>query len=57
MIGKTLGHYRVVEQLGRGGTGEVIPDNSPTVNRKLAQRSLPDLSQETLFVLSEGGST
>ncbi len=58
MIGKTLGHYRVIEQLGRGGMGEVyvaddlslghrvvlkfLPISSPTDPERMEQGSQPE---------------
>jgi eukaryotic-like serine/threonine-protein kinase len=42
MIGKSLGHYRVGEQLGRGGMGEVYAAQDLSLDRKVARKFLPD---------------
>ena len=36
MIGKTLGKYRVIEQIGRGGMAEVYKAHDPSLDRPVA---------------------
>ena len=42
MVGKTLGHYQITNQLGRGGMGEVFQAKDQVLGREVAIKVLPD---------------
>jgi len=42
MIGKTLGHYQITSQLGKGGMGEVYQAKDQKLGRDVAIKVVPD---------------
>ncbi len=42
MIGTTLGHYQITNQLGKGGMGEVFQAKDQVLGRDVAIKVLPE---------------
>ncbi len=53
MVGKSLGHYSILEPLGRGGAGDVYVAEDNKLNRRVALKILkPSVSDDEMLMLS-----
>ncbi|MAG57014.1 MAG: hypothetical protein CMJ83_12030 [Planctomycetes bacterium] len=51
LVGKTIGGYRILERIGRGGMGTVYKANQTSLNRTIALKILsPKIAQDPAFV-------
>ena len=53
MIGSTVSHYKIIKQIGAGGMGIVYEAEDTTLHRRVAIKTLKDLSSQKARLLRE----